>query len=283
MGKACSRTQQRERLVRSLRASGASWVEVAAMLQRRYRFNVRVALRYAHGWSQRRLADEWNRRWPDELKNFKIFSLWEQWPSSTEHAPSLASLSKLAELYECAVSDLLSDVPGFRHLDTATGPSLGHAAQQTPATHPNERASGGAAAVTAQQDQGDWDILSPLVGPRDAAPLVQRLEEVDFADLVRVIVVWMQQLNPSASRRDLLSKLSAACAVAAIAPLFDVINPEERERLARVLQHPESFDLAALAYCERMIVNLRQQDNALGPQLTLHSAIGHRQMAQRLA
>jgi hypothetical protein len=119
--------------------------------------------------------------------------------------------------------------------------------------------------------------------PRDAAPLVQRLEEVDFADLVRVIVVWMQELNPCASRRDLLSKLSAACAVAAVAPLFEVLNPEERERLERALQHPESFDLAALQYCERVIPSLRRQDHALGPQLTLHSTIGHRQMAQRLA
>jgi transcriptional regulator with XRE-family HTH domain len=153
MGKACSRTQQRERLVRSLRASGASWVEVAAALQRRYRFNTRVALRYAHGWSQRRLADEWNRRWPDELKTFKIFSLWEQWPSSTGHAPSLGTLSKLAELYECAVSDLLSDLlsdlPNFRHLDTATGPSLGHAAQRILATRSGERA------VTAQPDRNE--------------------------------------------------------------------------------------------------------------------------------
>ncbi len=279
MGRACSRTQQRERLVRSLRASGASWVEVAAVLQRRYRFNARVALRYAHGWSQRRLADEWNRRWPDELKTFKIFSLWEQWPSSTGHAPSLGTLSKLAELYECSVSDLLSDLPDFRHLDTATGPSLGHAAQRTPTTSPGESA----ATATAEHDRDEWDILSSLVVPRDAAPLVQRLEEVDFAELVRVIVVWMQELNPCASRRDLLSKLSAACAVAAVAPLFDVLNPEERERLAGVLQHPENFDLAVLRYCERMITSLRRQEHVLGPQLTLHSVIGHRQMAQRLA
>ncbi|MGH3829665.1 MAG: hypothetical protein ACRDRS_04320 [Pseudonocardiaceae bacterium] len=236
-----------------------------------------MALRYAHGWSQRRAADEWNRHWPDELKTFKTFSYWEQWPSGTGHAPSFDNLSKLAELYQCAVSDVLSDLPDFRHLDTAAGPSLRAAAEKTLATLPSE------AVVADQATREEWSVLSPLVVPRDAAPLAQRLQEVNFPDLVQVIVMWMQKLNPSVSRRVLLSKLSAACTLAAVAPLFDMLNPEEHERLTRVLQHPENFDLPALCYCERVIPGLRKQENALGPQLTLHSAIGHREMVQRLA
>lgn len=124
MGQLRSQKQARTYLVRSLRASGKSWVEVAAVLRQRYRVNPRVALRYAHCWSQRRAADEWNKRWPDELKTFKNFSYWEQWPGSTGHAPSFDNLSKLAELYECAVSDLLKDLPDFRHLDDALGKTL---------------------------------------------------------------------------------------------------------------------------------------------------------------
>jgi hypothetical protein len=58
--------------------------------------NAWVAFRYAHGWSQRRAADEWNKRWPDELKTFKNFSHWESWPGSTGHAPIFDNLSKLA-------------------------------------------------------------------------------------------------------------------------------------------------------------------------------------------
>jgi hypothetical protein len=56
------RSSQRQQLVYLLRGWGASWVDVATALQQRYRINARIALRYAHRWSQRRAADEWNRR-----------------------------------------------------------------------------------------------------------------------------------------------------------------------------------------------------------------------------
>jgi hypothetical protein len=81
--------------------------------------NARVAFRLAHTWSQRQAAEEWNRRWPDDLKTFKNFSYWEIWPSTTGYAPSLYVLTKLAQLYECNVSDLVIDLPGFRHHDSA--------------------------------------------------------------------------------------------------------------------------------------------------------------------
>jgi tetratricopeptide (TPR) repeat protein len=144
MGELRSQKQQREQVVASLRAEGKSWVEVAAVLRQRYRFNARVALRYAHGWSQREAADEWNKRWPDELKSFKMFSYWEMWPSRTGHAPSFDNLSKLAELYECSVSDLLGDLADFRHLDTTGG------SRETGLT--GAQGQGGAGLVVPQDD-----------------------------------------------------------------------------------------------------------------------------------
>lgn len=278
-----SQKQRREQLVNSLRSSGASWVEVAAALQQRFRLNARVALRYAHGWSQREAAEAWNRRWPDELKTFKAFSYWEQWPGGTGHPPSFDNLIKLAELYECAVSDLLVDLPNFRHLDTAAAdPALPTAAENTLVTLSDGSRVGSEAGVLARHDRDGGGVLSPLVLARAAAPLVHRIQEVDLPELVQVIVMWMQRLNPSVSRRVLLAKLSTAFTAAAVTPLFDLLNPDEQERVTWVMQHPDSFDSAALGYCEGMITTLRRQDNAIGPQLTLHSVIGHRQLVQQL-
>jgi hypothetical protein len=283
MGELRSHKQQREQLVRSLRASGASWVETAAALQQRFRVNARVAFRHAHGWSQRQAADEWNKRWPDELKTFKAFSYWEMWPSGTGHAPSFDNLGKLAELYKCSVSDLLVDLPDFRHLDTATGPAIGTVQDKILATLPGGCRLDDDTMVSALNDRAGSGMLPRPVWSRATVPLLQQLQEVDFTELAQVIVMWIQQFNPSGSRRELLSKLSTALTVAAVTPLFDVLNPDEHDEVIRVMQNPDSFGLPALRYCERMITNLRQQGDVLGPQLTLQSVIGHRQMVHRLA
>ncbi|TQM16116.1 hypothetical protein [Pseudonocardia kunmingensis] len=65
-------------------------------------------MRLAHGWTQAITAQEWNRRWPDDPKTFKNISYWENWPSPTGHMPSLLVLDRLAQLYGCAVSDLVA-------------------------------------------------------------------------------------------------------------------------------------------------------------------------------
>lgn len=159
-----SQKQERVHLIRLLRAQGKSWVEIAADFRRRYRVNARVALRYAHGWSQRQAADAWNQRWPDELKTFKTFSYWEQRPGSTGHAPSFETLTKLAELYECAVSDLLVDLPDFRHRDRAApAPKAGAVPPATRGVSPG-RSSGLAATPELQLPDDLAALLTPYLG-----------------------------------------------------------------------------------------------------------------------
>jgi hypothetical protein len=102
------RRQEHRELARSLRADGRAWPEIAAALRERYGLPARVAMRVAHDWSQADAATAWNARWPDDPKSFKNISYWETWPSPTGHAPSLAVLDRLAQVYECDVADLVA-------------------------------------------------------------------------------------------------------------------------------------------------------------------------------
>jgi transcriptional regulator with XRE-family HTH domain len=257
MGELGSHKQQRAQLVRSLRAQGKSWVEVAEALRQRFRLNARVALRYAHGWSQRQTADEWNKRWPDELKTFKMFSYWEMWPSRTGHAPSFDNLSKLAELYECAVSDLLADLPDFRNRD--------------------------AAAPTAAAGLGLTDNFVTLLpqyleslAPSDRDVLTTRRDhDRSFDQLVRFLTGWAHTMQ----RRKLLCNLSCA---AATALLFPNIGPEEQQRVAAVLSKPSRVDAATIEHMETVLWRSQQLDDTLGPHAALDTVLAQRALARAL-
>lgn len=96
------------KLASKLRAEGARWPEVAAECRARWGLNARQTIRIARGWSQQDVADEWCRRWPDDLKTYKNVSTWERWPEGG-HAPSIVVLDRLAQIYRCSVADLVSD------------------------------------------------------------------------------------------------------------------------------------------------------------------------------
>ena len=131
-GKPRSMRQAQAILAAQMRQQGRTWAEIGAAFQAAYRVNPRVALRQAHGWSQPQAAERWTARWPDDPKTFKNFSYWEQWPGQTGHAPSLDTLDRLAQLYQCSVTDLLADCRDYGVRRRVAAPPAGTRAGSLP-------------------------------------------------------------------------------------------------------------------------------------------------------
>jgi len=174
---------------------------------------MRVAFRLAHGWSQREAADRWNDRWPADPKTFKNLSYWELWPSQTGHAPSLDVLTRLAELYECAVAEMLSDCADYRDRDQS------YRARQDATYLPILLENQSPALASSIIDGSDKPTAR-------LAAVVERMEHMDVEELARAISSWAEQLDPDISRRALLLKLSGALSLAAASPLVTLVDDE---------------------------------------------------------
>jgi tetratricopeptide (TPR) repeat protein len=281
MGELRSQKQQREQVVRSLRVEGKSWVEVAEALRQRYRFSARAALRYAHGWSQHQAADEWNKRWPDELKTFKMFSYWEMWPSSTGHAPTFDNLSKLAELYECAVSDLLVDLPDFRHRDTAVGPqetALAVCKPDAGLVMPSDVAAWATAAGLQLPDQV-VALLMQYLGSLAPADRDMRITPRDRDRAYHRLVQFLRSWAHTMDRRNVLRFLAWAASAASV---FPITAGDEHARVASVLSTWSRVDAQTIEHIEAVLWHCRRQDYALGPQAVLTTVLAQRDLARAL-
>jgi transcriptional regulator with XRE-family HTH domain len=199
--------EAQQRRSQELREVGMTWADIAGIFRMEYGVNARVGHRLARGWSQREAADRWNERWPDDPKTFKNFSYWEQWPNKSGYAPSLDVLSRLAELYSCHISDLLSDGPAFNHLDS----SYQHRSELEKL--PRAVAAAADETKTSESDAG-----------RDLAQFIQRLHDSEVDELARVASEWSKHVGGAIDRRSLLLKLSFALTTAATLQGSDTVQ-----------------------------------------------------------
>jgi len=266
-----------------LRQQGRTWAEIGAAFQVTYRVNPRVALRQAHGWSQPQAAERWTELWPDDPKTFKSFSYWEQWPGQTGHSPSLDTLDRLARLYECKVTDLLTDCQ-----DYGARPALMAGLQV------RERAEGRGLARFWPSGQGLADPpgwARPLPVPASRPPVSGEIADVAASplhaalELIRQAGVSVIEQPGDADepgirlrRRTLLLEASTALAVVAAAPVLEVPRIAGTSRSGRIQP-----DLAIVGYTGEVVAGLRRLGGAVGPRITLQPAMALRSAMAALA
>jgi tetratricopeptide (TPR) repeat protein len=313
-GKPRSVRQAQAQHAAQLRAEGRTWAEIGVAFQVAYRVNPRVALRQAHGWSQPQAAEEWTRIWPDDPKTFKNFSYWEQWPGKTGHAPSLETLDKLARLYRCKVTDLLSDCRDYSgraavltvreraaasHAVAASqvsvpaqaGPGQARDHDQFHGHVPADRAPGppGAPGWSHDRARGGLADRSHQVAddlPADRVPAVSSaalqaaLETIRRAQITQLIQAGnvAEEPGPRLRRRTLLLEASSALAVVAAAPVLEVPRLVTGSRSGR-----HSPDVAIVQYTSDVVAGLRRLGGTVGPRITLQPAMSLRSAMSALA
>jgi tetratricopeptide (TPR) repeat protein len=256
-----------------MRRHGRTWAEIAEVFRATYRVNPRVAMRQAHGWSQPQAAERWTARWPEDPKTFKNFSYWEQWPGSTGHAPSLDTLDRLAQLYQCKVTDLLTDCrdyggrPAVRNVvrDRSGGP--GHAADGRQPFRPFPAAGRGQHA--------------PLARPSSVPALQSALETIRQAQASEMMQTSGDADDPGRRlrRRSLLLEASSALALVAAAPVLEV----PRLAVGASATGRVRTDLAIVTYAAEVVAGLRRLGGAVGPRITLPPAMALRSAMAALA
>jgi len=266
-GKPRSVRQAQALLASQLRGEGRTWAQIAAEFRTTYRVNPRVALRQAHGWSQPQAAARWTARWPDDPKTFKNFSYWEQWPGQTGHAPSLDTLDRLAQLYQCKVTDLLADCDDYGEPPTVAQLRV------------SERASGpgpapGRDRALVRRMDATAHPQAPTIPALHSA--LETIRQTQVSELMRA-GGEPDEPDRRLRRRTLLLEASSALALVAAAPVLEVPALSSGSASSR------RTDVAIVSYTGEVVAGLRRLGGAVGPRITLQPAMALRSAMAGLA
>ncbi|MFG1755364.1 hypothetical protein [Streptosporangium sandarakinum] len=103
---------EREALRERMQHAGCSRAEIAVEMRARWRMRPREAWRHAHGWTLQQVADRVDaaaaaRPGSALACDASLVGKWERWPDRAGRRPTLRALTLLADVYGCAVEDLL--------------------------------------------------------------------------------------------------------------------------------------------------------------------------------
>jgi hypothetical protein len=286
-----SRRARLAELAAGLRADGQSWAQIAARIAHEQRVNARVAMRLAHGWTQRHVAGLWNQQWPPDDGgggiSDKHVSYWETWPQSG-HEPSLRTYKRLAQLYQCDAGDLIdggrySYLDDVRHADSAadTAP-VPDKAETVPAVRESDAASCPPALSSPLSE-----LASLFIG-QDIAPLLPYLYELRLLSAQPFgsaqereraydhLIAFLSRWADTMKRRELLRLLGWAASYVVAAPVLPGLDSDEAQRVTSGIAVPARIDATAIDHIEAVLWHAKRQDDLLGPQAALHTVLSQR-------
>lgn len=157
---------ERELLRETWFAAGKSMAEVAGLMGQHLGVRPRTAWRYAAGWDQWKLVQQYRTNNPDARIDESRISRWESWPFGGSH-PSLEALAGLALTlgHGCTLADLVDD-DDRQHLSAAE-----------------------IAVITATTAPAGEGIMVPDSRPTTADPAQDGEDEVHRREMLRLLTV----------------------------------------------------------------------------------------------
>ncbi len=298
---------QRDQLRERMRGYGCTVGQIAADMARRFGLRPRVAWRHALGWTQWKVAPQYNPVHPGAKLSDHRVSEYEVWPHGG-CPPSLRYLARLAATFGhgCTPAQLV-DADDLEHLtpDERCLLTAGHPiTTEAPASlRPAPAARRGAQVTLLPAGQPGRELVVPadpalwaaalgLQLPGDLSPLLMTClgsltasdsdafptaggRERAYHRLVQFLMSWAHTMK----RRNALRTLGWAATAASVAHSLD---PDEQPRVAAVLSNPGGVDAQTIEHFETILWHCKRQDDALGPRGVLDTVLMQRNLLYSL-